>query len=350
MGGSDAAGRASRAALATRAGAVRLQSQRSRATRATRAGAARHQPQRSLAALLLLAVTTTAAPTWGEWQPPTEAWIERLNYRAEQIKRIASSQERWDGLLNQAVTGLLVPNFTAVGYEVVATPPVVHRKLNESLRAAMAEDRVRTEHHVDQISGPDANFVRLGRLANEVMGDLQAAHEAWSGVALRPSNAYGLRLYRPTNTLTMHTDRLETHVISSIVHVDRDVDEPWPIVIEGYDGVSREVDLQPGQMLFYESAKCIHGRPRPMKGRYYTSLFIHYRPTDWRVTMGDAKAIVEPLFHAPDFVRRPSAAYDDLRLTGTGYYEPDCPHRWCHLAPVWPPVDEDGEDPPGGEL
>ena len=38
--------------------------------------------------------------------------------------------------------------------------------------------------------------------------------------------------------------------------------EPWPIVIEGYDGRSVEVDLQPGEMLFYESAKCIHGRPR----------------------------------------------------------------------------------------
>ena len=49
------------------------------------------------------------------------------------------------------------------------------------------------------------------------------------------------------------------------------------------------VDLQPGQTLFYESAKCIHGRPTPMKGRYYTSVFLHYRPTDWATRMDDAR-------------------------------------------------------------
>ena len=42
-----------------------------------------------------------------------------------------------------------------------------------------------------------------------------------------------------------------------------------------------EVDLQPGEMLFYESAKCAHGRPRKMKGRWYSSLFMHYAPITW---------------------------------------------------------------------
>lgn len=79
----------------------------------------------------------------------------------------------------------------------------------------------------------------------------------------------------------MHTDHVGTHVVSSIVHVDRDTDEPWPIVIEGLDGVTMEVDLQPGEMLFYESAKCVHGRPRPLNGNWYSSLFVHYRPADW---------------------------------------------------------------------
>ena len=103
--------------------------------------------------------------------------------------------------------------------------------------------------------------------------------------------------------------------VSSILHVDRDYGgrEPWPIVIEGVDGVTtegrrnknrghgesgfkreqqerggsrartpgpqvlippagttptltghpyeRQVDLKPGQLLLYESAKCTHGRP-----------------------------------------------------------------------------------------
>merc|ERR1719235_1805846 len=96
----------------------------------------------------------------------------------------------------------------------------------------------------------------------------------------------------------MHLDRVSTHVISSILHVGRDVDEPWPIVIEGFDGITNEVDLHPGEMLFYESAKCVHGRPRPLKGKWYTSLFMHYRPIDWNMSVQDAIKIAEPEFTA----------------------------------------------------
>jgi hypothetical protein len=36
-------------------------------------------------------------------------------------------------------------------------------------------------------------------------------------------------------------------------------------------------------MMFYESAKCLHGRMRQLKGKYYGSLFIHYQPIDKNV-------------------------------------------------------------------
>ena len=78
--------------------------------------------------------------------------------------------------------------------------------------------------------------------------------------------------------------------MSCILHVARDVDEPWPIMIENNDGVMHSVDLQPGQMLFYESARLMHGRPTPMKGKYYTSVFIHYKPKDWSYKHADVEA------------------------------------------------------------
>jgi len=34
------------------------------------------------------------------------------------------------------------------------------------------------------------------------------------------------------------------------------------------------------QMLFYESAKCLHGRRSQLKGKYYGSIFVHYQPVD----------------------------------------------------------------------
>ena len=33
-------------------------------------------------------------------------------------------------------------------------------------------------------------------------------------------------------------------------------------------------------MLFYESAKCLHGRRSQLKGKYYGSIFVHYQPVD----------------------------------------------------------------------
>ncbi len=57
--------------------------------------------------------------------------------------------------------------------------------------------------------------------------------------------------------------QLFTHVISSIVHIAHEYDdekEPWPIEIEDHDGQLHSVALQEGQMLFYESASCLHGR------------------------------------------------------------------------------------------
>ena len=36
--------------------------------------------------------------------------------------------------------------------------------------------------------------------------------------------------------------------------------------------------LRAARLLFIESAKCLHGRPEPLKGSYYVNLFTHYRP------------------------------------------------------------------------
>ena len=38
--------------------------------------------------------------------------------------------------------------------------------------------------------------------------------------------------------------------------------------------------MEPGELLFYESAKCLHGREVPLNGDSFVSLFAHYRPRD----------------------------------------------------------------------
>jgi hypothetical protein len=41
---------------------------------------------------------------------------------------------------------------------------------------------------------------------------------------------------------------------------------------------THEVILTSGDILFYESSKCFHGRPRPFRGSWYSSVFVHYSP------------------------------------------------------------------------
>ena len=77
-------------------------------------------------------------------------------------------------------------------------------------------------------------------------------------------------------------DRFNTHVISAILNIGQKVVEEWPLYILDNEGAKHSVVLEAGEMLLYESARVVHGRPQALVGEYYDNLFIHYRPSgDW---------------------------------------------------------------------
>ena len=92
--------------------------------------------------------------------------------------------------------------------------------------------------------------------------------EQWTGVELSPTSLYGVRVYTEDAVLAPHVDRMPL-VISAIINVAQDVDEPWPLEVYGHDGKAYNITMEPGDMIFYESHSVIHGRPFPLKGRYY---------------------------------------------------------------------------------
>lgn len=67
-------------------------------------------------------------------------------------------------------------------------------------------------------------------------------------------------------------------VSSAIINVAQDVDEPWPIEVYGHDGKATNVTMEPGDMVLYESHSVLHGRPFPLKGRFYANIFVHFEP------------------------------------------------------------------------
>lgn len=110
--------------------------------------------------------------------------------------------------------------------------------------------------------------------------ELRPIHESWAGEELEGTSCYGIRVYRTGSYLHPHVDRPDTHIVSSTLCIAKDLDAPWPLWIER-DGEVEEVELEPGEMLFYESATQEHGRPYPLLGRYYAGMFAHYRPRSW---------------------------------------------------------------------
>ena len=141
--------------------------------------------------------------------------------------------------------------------------------------------------------------------------------------------AYGFRLYRENATLRMHVDKASTHVVSFILHIDSSEDaEPWPIVIEDFHGNTHEVILTSGDLLLYESSKCLHGRPHRFKGSWYSSVFVHYYP---KYGWDDVDHTLEKHYAVPpEWNKDPTTQYEiPLKMVGTGMVEPTCPNEWC---------------------
>jgi len=92
--------------------------------------------------------------------------------------------------------------------------------------------------------------------------------EQWTGVQLSPSSMYGVRIYTNGSVLAPHVDRTPL-IISAVVNVAQDVDEDWPLEVDGRDGKAYNLTLEAGEMILYEGHSVIHGRPFPLKGRYY---------------------------------------------------------------------------------
>ena len=103
--------------------------------------------------------------------------------------------------------------------------------------------------------------------------------EAWTGVDLETTDIYGMRRYEDGARLLTHVDRQSTHGTSIIMNIAQaGIRTPWKVEIYDFADRLHEVEMDPGDIVYYESARCLHGRMRPLDGDYYVNLFAHYRP------------------------------------------------------------------------
>jgi len=187
-------------------------------------------------------------PRQEDYTPPTPGWKEINERRFTQLEGIEATGESYDGYMVTTHSALICKNFTENGWGLTRAPQYIVDLLLESLHTGLEEQKKNPTYEsrtgvIETENRP--YFIEQYELNNLVMQELLPLHEAWSGVSLIPNNAYGLRVYREGSNLNMHVDKSNTHIISSILHVDHDKDmESWPIIIEDFQGNTNEVNVK----------------------------------------------------------------------------------------------------------
>lgn len=106
----------------------------------------------------------------------------------------------------------------------------------------------------------DADLIGGGHaLKDAVWESSRETIQQWTGENLVPSSLYGIRVYKENAVLVPHVDRLPL-ISSAIINVAQDVDEPWPLEVVGSDGVARNITMEPGDLVLYESHSVLHGK------------------------------------------------------------------------------------------
>ena len=205
---------------------------------------------------------------------PKELTQDWLDWIFENIQRGCDRKELLDILLKEGFDPQLCK--IALGYELSKN------EIKEYL--ALHKDDFYDEFvegnfiQSDKVDVPSRLFELSDELKNKIHNSLQKPMEAWSKTKLEPTFVYGIRDYKKGAVLIPHRDRNETHIINAIINIDKKVEKDWPLEIDDHFYRRHEVFLEPGEVLFYESARLLHGRPTPLKGESYSNIFCHYMP------------------------------------------------------------------------
>lgn len=185
-------------------------------------------------------------------------------------------------------------NYTSLGFLKTRVPEGARKLLqkfwDDNRKAAITEKLAATYHN-----GWDSPTTFLNVADSKLKGGspefrgkvvdyIRPVMEEWAGrtsntiIPLSLTSVYGIRVYHKDAILTPHVDRLPL-VISCIINVDQDVDEPWPLeVYDNVRGTAYNVTMEPWDMVLYESHSVIHGRPFPFKGKFFANIFAHFEP------------------------------------------------------------------------
>jgi|TARA_B100000900_G_scaffold258617_1_gene220433 prolyl 4-hydroxylase len=182
-----------------------------------------------------------------------------------------------------------IPKLTSNGFKLIKCPDKAWSLIKESyelLKQKEIEENFEDKENWIPGESTIMDFGWLPTIKSIIHQELKPVHEEFCNHKLIPNYIYGIRSYKKGATLKEHTDRIDTHHISSIIIVDKDLTcgcqnkkyaDDWPLDIKGHDGEWYKVYAKPGDMILYESAICEHGRKEPFAGEFFRNFYVHYQ-------------------------------------------------------------------------
>lgn len=223
----------------------------------------------------------------------------------------ACQQEETRRLRDNAQKARSMINYTETGFQKTRVPPEVWRLLQEHWEAHKYHNLTAEWYRVGKLprnnywDAPSyvTNFLLDGfDLMKQTLPLMKQVMEDWTGVEQRATNLYGIRVYQNGTIMTPHVDRYPL-VISVIINVDQDVDEPWPLEVIARNGSAVNITMEPGDMIMYEGHSTIHGRPFELKGNFYANAFVSFEPTGRKIDKdGSYYGTVYPQDGLPPFL------------------------------------------------
>lgn len=182
-----------------------------------------------------------------------------------------------------------LPKLSAKGFKVVKCPEdtwALVQKYYDLLKDKKTEEVFNGKENIIKGQGVTSEIMRMDiypEAIQQILSDLKPLHEEFAATRIEGKWVYGIRSYLKGATLAPHRDRIETHHVSSILIVDKDLDgaPDWPLDIKDHDGNCHKIYAEVGDLILYESAKCEHARLEEFQGHWFRNMFIHYQLKDY---------------------------------------------------------------------
>ena len=221
------------------------------------------------------------------------AWVRENEWKGHEDSRLFNEYKNSKVNTKTFSSVEELPKLTDVGYKMLRFPKELFDKCTKTLETLKAKGYEEI-YEGKQITQPGVSTLypiwEDEKLVKEIHETLLPMMEEWSGQELEPTYIYGFREYRQGSSLILHKDRIETHHVSAIIMMDKDLEctpcskkgnkvtmDDWSLKFIDHNNTGLDIYFDEGDMLFYESAKCEHGRPDKFKGKTYTNFYVHYK-------------------------------------------------------------------------